>query len=158
MVTVMGCVQFKEDHKSMLHKSDEEKKTNTNLLDCVKLFTMEEQLGEDNPWYASCCIHTHICRCIHTHICRCMHTQTQRLMHAHTQTHNVHCILRIHCIRYCPSCKGHKQAFKKFNLWKLMEILVIHLKRFTNNRYWRHKLDVLVDFPVQQVINLIMLY
>ena len=35
----------------MQHKSDEEKKKNINLLDCVKLFTVEEQLGEEDPWY-----------------------------------------------------------------------------------------------------------
>ena len=35
----------------MLNKSDEEKKKNINLLDCVKLFTVEEQLGEEDPWY-----------------------------------------------------------------------------------------------------------
>ena len=35
----------------MLQKTDEEKKKNINLLDCVKLFTVEEQLGEEDPWY-----------------------------------------------------------------------------------------------------------
>ena len=84
MVTVMGCVQFKEDHKSMLHKSDEEKKKNISLLDCVKLFTMEEQLGEDNPWYASCCIHTHLQ----------MHAHTNTQTHARTRT-NTQCTLHI---------------------------------------------------------------
>ena len=44
--------------------------------------------------------------------------------------------------RYCPSCKKHQQATKKFDLWKLPKILVIHLKRFSYNRwltyeYWR---------------------
>ncbi|XP_065900676.1 ubiquitin carboxyl-terminal hydrolase 4-like isoform X2 [Dysidea avara] len=91
--------EFKIHHSSMNQSHAEEKKKNINLLDCVKLFTVEEQLGEEDPWY-------------------------------------------------CPNCKEHKQAFKKFDLWKLPEILVIHLKRFTYNRYWRDKLDVLVDFPV----------
>ena len=35
----------------MFHKTDEEKKKNISLLDCVKLFTVEEQLGEEDPWY-----------------------------------------------------------------------------------------------------------
>ena len=42
----------------MLHKSDEDKKKNINLLDCVKLFTVEEQLGEEDPWYV--CMSTHV--------------------------------------------------------------------------------------------------
>jgi len=49
---------------------------------------------------------------------------------------------------YCPECKEHRQAFKKFDLWSLPKILVIHLKRFSYNRYWRDKLDALVNFPV----------
>merc|ERR1712038_583086 len=36
---------------------------------------------------------------------------------------------------------------KKFDLWMLPSILVISLKRFSYNRYWRDKLDTHVDFP-----------
>lgn len=50
---------------------------------------------------------------------------------------------------YCPDCKEHRQAFKKFDLWTLPKILVIHLKRFSYNRYMRDKLDVLVNFPIE---------
>ncbi|XP_065667383.1 ubiquitin carboxyl-terminal hydrolase 15 isoform X7 [Hydra vulgaris] len=52
---------------------------------------------------------------------------------------------------YCPQCKEHRQAFKKFDLWTLPKVLVIHLKRFSYNRYWRDKIDALVDFPVKQL-------
>lgn len=27
-------------------------------------------------------------------------------------------------------------------------MLIIHLKRFQSDRYWRHKVDKLVDYPV----------
>jgi len=37
----------------MLYKSDEDKKKNISLLDYVKLFTVEEQLEEVDPWYVS---------------------------------------------------------------------------------------------------------
>ena len=37
--------------------------------------------------------------------------------------------------RYCPECKDFVQASKKFDLWKLPDILVIHLKRFPYDRY-----------------------
>ncbi|XP_055881361.1 ubiquitin carboxyl-terminal hydrolase 15-like [Biomphalaria glabrata] len=48
---------------------------------------------------------------------------------------------------FCPDCKQHKQATKKFDLWSLPEVLIIHLKRFSYNRYCRDKIDVLVEFP-----------
>ena len=38
-------------------------------------------------------------------------------------------------IRYCPQCKELKQATKKFDLWKLPQVLVIHLKRFSYDKY-----------------------
>ncbi|KAK8969477.1 Ubiquitin carboxyl-terminal hydrolase 8 [Platanthera guangdongensis] len=50
--------------------------------------------------------------------------------------------------RYCPSCKKHQQASKKLDLWRLPEVLVIHLKRFSYNRYTKNKLEMLVDFPI----------
>lgn len=50
---------------------------------------------------------------------------------------------------YCPSCQKHQQATKKFDLWTLPKILVVHLKRFSYSRYWRDKLDTVVEFPVR---------
>uniref|UniRef100_A0A803WG82 Ubiquitin carboxyl-terminal hydrolase n=1 Tax=Ficedula albicollis TaxID=59894 RepID=A0A803WG82_FICAL len=50
---------------------------------------------------------------------------------------------------YCPNCKKHQQATKKFDLWSLPRILVVHLKRFSYNRYWRDKLDTVVEFPIR---------
>ncbi|XP_031494374.1 ubiquitin carboxyl-terminal hydrolase 9-like isoform X1 [Nymphaea colorata] len=49
---------------------------------------------------------------------------------------------------YCPSCKEHRQATKKLDLWRLPEILVVHLKRFSYSRYFKNKLDTFVNFPV----------
>merc|ERR1719347_1827935 len=60
---------------------------------------------------------------------------------------------------YCPTCQKHQQATKKFDLWCLPEVLIIHLKRFSYNRYWRDKIDTVIDFPIrgldmtQYVIN-----
>ena len=50
--------------------------------------------------------------------------------------------------RFCPSCKTPQQASKKLDLWRLPEILVIHLKRFSYNHYFQNKLETLIDFPV----------
>ncbi|CAI7791049.1 unnamed protein product [Closterium sp. NIES-53] len=49
---------------------------------------------------------------------------------------------------YCPQCKEHRQATKKLDLWRLPEILVVHLKRFSYSRYFKNKLDTLVTFPI----------
>lgn len=35
---------------------------------------------------------------------------------------------------YCSRCKKFRDATKKFDLWKLPDILIIHLKRFKYNR------------------------
>lgn len=50
---------------------------------------------------------------------------------------------------YCPRCKEHRQANKKFELWKVPDILVMHLKRFSSNRNFRDKLELHVDYPVE---------
>lgn len=50
---------------------------------------------------------------------------------------------------YCPRCKKHQQATKKFDLWKVPDILAVHLKRFSNSRTLRDKIDTFVDFPIE---------
>lgn len=52
---------------------------------------------------------------------------------------------------YCPGCKEHRQANKKLDLWKLPDILVFHLKRFTYSRYFKNKIDTLVNFPIHDL-------
>ncbi|KAJ6255067.1 ubiquitin carboxyl-terminal hydrolase 11 [Anaeramoeba flamelloides] len=48
---------------------------------------------------------------------------------------------------YCSDCKEHVQAWKKFDIWELPNVLIIQLKRFTQSRYSRRKIDKYVDFP-----------
>ncbi|KAF5362501.1 hypothetical protein D9756_002293 [Leucocoprinus leucothites] len=50
---------------------------------------------------------------------------------------------------YCPRCKKHQQATKRFDLWKAPDILVVHLKRFSNSRTFRDKIDAFIDFPIE---------
>lgn len=52
---------------------------------------------------------------------------------------------------YCPRCKEHRRASKKFDLWKTPDILVAHLKRFSSSGWRRDKLDVFVDFPIENL-------
>lgn len=54
-------------------------------------------------------------------------------------------------LRYCPGCKKHRQASKKLDLWRLPEILVIHLKRFSYSRFSKNKLETYVDFPIDNL-------
>ena len=54
-------------------------------------------------------------------------------------------------LRYCPGCKEHRQASKKLDLWRLPEILVVHLKRFSYSRYMKNKLDTFVNFPIHDL-------
>lgn len=50
---------------------------------------------------------------------------------------------------YCSKCKRHVQANKKLDLWTVPEVLVVHLKRFFFTRLRRDKLDVKVEFPLE---------
>ncbi|CAK4401890.1 unnamed protein product [Aphanomyces euteiches] len=53
---------------------------------------------------------------------------------------------------YCPKCKNHVRAYKKFDLFSLPDILIIHLKRFryAQSSYFMHrdKINTLVTFPI----------
>ncbi|KAL9933734.1 hypothetical protein V8E36_007392 [Tilletia maclaganii] len=50
---------------------------------------------------------------------------------------------------YCPQCKEFRQATKKFDLWEVPDILVVHLKRFSGGRSARDKLEDFVSFPLE---------
>ena len=50
---------------------------------------------------------------------------------------------------YCNKCKELRRADKTLAIWTLPGILVVHLKRFSGERYRRDKVDVLVDFPLE---------
>lgn len=51
---------------------------------------------------------------------------------------------------YCSNCKDHVRALKTMKLWRLPNILIVHLKRFEFRSFFRRdKLDTLVDFPLE---------
>ena len=68
-------------------------------------------------------------------------------------TYTSYLLIHVIIIRYCPTCKKHQQATKKFDLWDLPQILVIHLKRFSYTRYSRDKLDAAIDYPLRWVLG-----
>ena len=64
--------------------------------------------------------------------------------------------LRLKCCgllcRYCPKCKAHREATKQLSVWRLPEILIIHLKRFSfRNILFKDKITKLVEFPLRWV-------
>lgn len=51
---------------------------------------------------------------------------------------------------YCPKCKAHREATKQLSVWRLPEILIIHLKRFSfRNILFKDKITKLVEFPLR---------
>ncbi|ODV89808.1 hypothetical protein CANCADRAFT_17713, partial [Tortispora caseinolytica NRRL Y-17796] len=52
---------------------------------------------------------------------------------------------------YCPRCKEHRQASKKFDLWKLPDIFTIHLKRFSASRMFNDKIGDFVECPLDDL-------
>ena len=55
-----------------------------------------------------------------------------------------------HIRRYCPRCKKHCEATKQMSVWRLPDILIVHLKRFSfRNGFYRDKIMKLVKFPIR---------
>ena len=52
---------------------------------------------------------------------------------------------------HCPVCKKAREATKKLTITRLPHILIIHLKRFTNDGRWNDKLTKLVQFPLKEL-------
>jgi len=51
---------------------------------------------------------------------------------------------------YCPKCETHVDATKKFDLWTLPPILIVHLKRFRYDAWGsRSKINSPVHYPLQ---------
>ena len=47
----------------------------------------------------------------------------------------------------CPKCKMNQLANKKIELYSISEIIIIHLKRFRNNK----KIETYIDFPIENL-------
>ncbi len=52
---------------------------------------------------------------------------------------------------YCGNCKKHVRAKKTMALWSVPRLLVVHLKRFSEEESYggREKIDTLVNFPLE---------
>ncbi|KAJ4903685.1 putative ubiquitin carboxyl-terminal hydrolase 11 [Raphanus sativus] len=52
---------------------------------------------------------------------------------------------------FCLQCKEKRPANKKLDLWKMPDILVLHLKRFKTSKHFVKKNDTFVDFPINDL-------
>jgi ubiquitin C-terminal hydrolase len=55
---------------------------------------------------------------------------------------------------YCSKCKDHVPAFKKMEIYKTPEFLIVHFKRFSHTRnsmFGSRKLNTYIEFPVQSL-------
>ncbi|XP_038137311.1 ubiquitin carboxyl-terminal hydrolase 19 isoform X3 [Cyprinodon tularosa] len=53
---------------------------------------------------------------------------------------------------YCPKCQQHREASKQLLLWRLPNVLIIQLKRFSFRSFiWRDKINDMVDFPIRNL-------
>jgi len=52
---------------------------------------------------------------------------------------------------YCRNCEKFQMASKKIDLWRLPDLLVIHLKRFFFTPHYRNKIKSLVEFPLKNL-------
>ncbi|CAF3401063.1 unnamed protein product [Rotaria sp. Silwood1] len=51
----------------------------------------------------------------------------------------------------CPKCNTLKKATKKIDLWLLPKVLIVQLKRFNYNRFFRDKIDLLIECPIRNL-------
>eukprot|EP00042_Codosiga_hollandica_P038991 m.323626 g.323626 ORF g.323626 m.323626 type:complete len:1018 (-) comp55529_c0_seq4:116-3169(-) len=49
----------------------------------------------------------------------------------------------------CPHCKEEKQATKVMEIWRIPSLLIVQLKRFSYNSYYREKINTYIDFPLE---------
>lgn len=52
---------------------------------------------------------------------------------------------------YCIGCKDHVCATKQLKIYKLPDILIIHLLRFKKKGYYTEKITSLIDFPLEDL-------
>ena len=48
----------------------------------------------------------------------------------------------------CPKCKEEREGKQSMELWRMPDILTLHLKRFNCSAQWREKITTRVNFPL----------
>ncbi|CAF4599757.1 unnamed protein product [Rotaria socialis] len=55
---------------------------------------------------------------------------------------------------FCDKCNGLRDAEKRLDVWTLPKVLILQLKRFTNDLWNNVKIQTLVEFPVDSPLDL----
>lgn len=53
---------------------------------------------------------------------------------------------------FCGKCKDHVCASKQLKVYKLPDILILHLLRFKKKGIWTEKITTLIDFPIENLV------
>jgi len=48
----------------------------------------------------------------------------------------------------CPKCKEEREGKQSMGLWRMPDVLMLHLKRFNCSAQWREKIKTRVNFPL----------
>lgn len=49
---------------------------------------------------------------------------------------------------YCSKCKDLREGLQSMSLWRLPDILILHIKRFNCSARWREKISTNISFPL----------
>jgi ubiquitin carboxyl-terminal hydrolase 4/11/15 len=112
----------------MGRKLDEKKKSIT-LVDCLNLFVQDERLGPNDTWYCPKCKEFQQGLSLFVFFFVCLFLPVA------------------HVPFFFPFLST--AAMKKFDLWSVPNILVVHLKRFLHNKWSREKITTEVNFPIE---------
>jgi ubiquitin carboxyl-terminal hydrolase 4/11/15 len=97
------------EHES-LQKTEADEEMCVTLDDCLRMFTDDELLEGGSPWYL-------------------LRIRFLFLVRARLTLHVYD--------RYCASCKSHRAAQKRIDIWKCPPVLIVHLKRFQYTHVFR---------------------
>jgi ubiquitin carboxyl-terminal hydrolase 4/11/15 len=98
------------EHES-LQKTEADEEMCVTLDDCLRMFTDDELLEGGSPWYLSVSSSSNV------------RWHTRLTLHVYD--------------RYCASCKSHRAAQKRIDIWKCPPVLIVHLKRFQYTHVFR---------------------
>lgn len=79
---------------------------------------------------------------------KCLQEEKKITLHDCLKLFSKREVLGLSDLWYCPTCKDHRQATKQIQLWNVPDVLLIHLKRFENQRSLSDKIDDVVHFPI----------
>ena len=127
--------------KDMGDAEEEEEETQSKggvtLKECIKNFSTEEQLDENEEWYCSSCK------------VRMGGGGSHRLLSPALLRFTSLVVLTLFARHLPRTSQSHVRAYKKMTIWKPPTILIIQLKRFVYDGHFRVKIETEVDFPLE---------